>query len=118
LSTGYLRGRLTTESAALFQEEGIQGRGNIMRLMLACMVVVMMFVSADAAYGLGGGGHGGDGRQDFSPQGGHDSVTGGDTPAQIIPEAIAALPEPIALLLLGLGVVGLAGLTRKLRSYR
>jgi hypothetical protein len=85
-----------------------------MRLMLLCVVVAMMFVGADAAYGLGGGGHSGDGRQDFSQQDAHNYAIdrGGPATTPLI------IPEPIAVLLLGLGIIGLAGLTRKFRGYR
>jgi hypothetical protein len=82
-----------------------------MKVIVLCILFTMIFAGADAAYGLGGGGHHGDGRHDFSQQEGSNRVIGGTEPT-------VSMPEPVAALLLGLGILGLAGLTRKLRSYR
>jgi hypothetical protein len=100
-----------------------------MKLMLLAIVVGMMFIGTDAAYGLGGGGHKGDGRQEFSERtpdgdrssynGSNDKAGGSDNNFMIDEDRpCARIPEPVAVMLLGLGTVGLAGLTRKFRSYR
>jgi hypothetical protein len=82
-----------------------------MKVVILCVVASMMFVGADAAYGLGGEGHHGDGRHDFSQQDGYNCVIGGTEPTLI-------MPEPVTVLLLALGILVLAGLTRKLRVNR
>jgi len=82
-----------------------------MKVIMLCVVASIMFVAADAAYGLGGGGHRGDGRQGFSQGAGNDCAINRE-------ETALSLPEPVAVLLLGLGILGLAGLTRKFRIYR
>ena len=43
-----------------------------MKVIILCVVASIMFVAADAAYGLGGGGHNGDGRQAFYQWAGND----------------------------------------------
>lgn len=84
-----------------------------MKVIILCVVASIMFVAADAAYGLGGGGHNGDGRQAFSQRAGNDCAITINRE-----ESVLSVPEPLAVLLLGLGILGLAGLTRKFRSYR
>ena len=106
-----------------------------MRLLLAIAMIASMLFAADAAYALGGGGSQGDGRQDFSQSAGNGGASPTNSNAQGPPNtnnvntggtdndpAIAAdsvgvsLPEPVAAFLLGLGMVGLAGLRKKFRK--
>jgi hypothetical protein len=98
-----------------------------MKSMVLCVMVVIMFVAADAAYGMGGGGHHGDGRQDFSQQAGtsdcsshngSNSNTGDSDNGFVITawRTSVSVPEPMAVLLLGLGIIGLAGVRRKFRK--
>ena len=110
------------------------GRKKI-KSMVLFVVVAFMFLAVDAAYGLGGGGHHGDGRLDFSQSGGNGNGSPTNSNAQDPPNVsncntgctdngpvLAAgpfgvsLPEPVTALLLGLGIVGLAGLRRKFRK--
>ena len=46
-----------------------------MKSMVLFVVVLFMFLAVDAAYGLGGGGHRGDGRADFSQSNGNGGGT-------------------------------------------
>ncbi len=88
-----------------------------MKSMVLFVVIAFMFLAVDAAYGLGGGGHHGDGRLDFSQNAGNCNTGGADC-GSVIPASppSARVLEPMAALLLGLGIVGLAGLRRKFRK--
>ncbi len=109
------------------------------------VMILALFLAADAAYALGGGGGHGDGRMLFLQNGGTGGGTASNAPVQngqngstegtagdagsaIMslsdpvglnnnPQSfcVRAVPEPLGLLLLGLGVVGLAGVRRKLQ---
>jgi hypothetical protein len=73
-----------------------------MRLLFVIATIASMLFAAEAAYAMGGGGHRGDGRRDFSRpanaalQGANDQ---NDPPVPITP-----VPEPITALLLGIGI--------------
>jgi hypothetical protein len=108
-----------------------------MKSMVLLVVALFMFLTVDAAYGLGGGGHGGDGRADFSQSNGNGGGSTTNSSAQGAPSVsngttggtgaadngfvmtastlVVSVPEPMVVTLLGLGIVGLAGLRRKFR---
>ena len=88
-----------------------------MKPLVLFVVVAFMFLAVDAAYGLGGGGHNGDGRQYFSQSAGNGNTDGADN-GSVLPASppSVSVPEPVAVCLLGLGIVGLAGLRRKFRK--
>jgi len=100
------------------------------------LLFVFTFLSADIAYGLGGGGHHGDGRWGFpqpatpanSNSSGFDvqqartegSYSGSCSASTFIVQDYrpfvqepVTIPEPIAALLLGLGAIGLVSMRRK-----
>ncbi len=96
------------------------------RTLVALGLVLVMFFSAPVAYGLGGGGGGGDGRLVFtssSPQtgsnatngsgGGAERGTGDMMSSDNRPTAPVTVPEPITALLLGGGVIVVAGLLKR-----
>jgi hypothetical protein len=106
-----------------------------MKSMVLLVVALFMFLTVDAAYGLGGEGHGGDGRADFSQSNGNGGGTTINSNAQGAPnvssgstgatdngfvmaasQLVVSVPEPVVVTLLGLGIVGLAGLRRKFRT--
>ena len=103
-----------------------------MKSMMLFVVVAFMFLAADRAYGLGGGGHHRDGRIDFSRSAGNGDGSPANSNAQGAPNEsngntggagngfimtasflTVSVPEPVAVFLLGLGIVGLVGLRRK-----
>ena len=96
-----------------------------MRSMVLCVMVMIMFVAANAAYGMGGRGHYGDGRQDFSQQAGvsdgsshrgrYSNTDGSDNDLPVWRPSVS-VPEPVAVLLLSLGIIGLAGAKRKFKK--
>ncbi len=115
-----------------------------MKVMILVVMVLALFLAADAAYAMGGGGRHGDGRSDFV----QGATSGGawapqDSPGQAMapagdqnlalayakvmgngssdPSGDAALqavsvPEPASLLLVGCALLGLAGVRRKIRK--
>jgi hypothetical protein len=85
---------------------------------MLCVMVVIMLVAAEAAYGLGGGGSHGDGRTYFSPQTVRsDGSCSNDNNGIGQPGGNGyTVPEPVGLLFLGTGIMGLAGLRRKFRK--
>jgi hypothetical protein len=107
-------------------------RTKIVKATALGLLLFCMCLFADIAYGMGGGGHHGDGRWD-SPQPAapaSSNSTGSD--AQQTPTggywgwsgsadvmcsgpygAPITVPEPIAALLLGLGVIGLVNMRRR-----
>lgn len=95
-------GQAVFEKGAKIKEENI-------RLLFVIAMIASMLFAADAAYALGGGGHRGDGRREFS----HPAKTvlqevsdQNDNPGN--PNnprgPIASVPEPITVLLLGIGI--------------
>jgi hypothetical protein len=102
-----------------------------MKSMVLFVVVAFVFLAVDRAYGLGGGGHNRDGRIDFSRSAGNgdggatnsnsqgapnasNGNTGGAGNGSVITSLLSvSVPEPVTVFLLGLGIVGLAGLRRK-----
>lgn len=89
-----------------------------MKSVVLFVVAAFMFLAVDAAYGLGGGGHNGDGRQDFSQSAGNGNTGGADNGSVLMTSSLlsVSVPEPVAVFLLGLGIAGLAGLRRKFRK--
>jgi hypothetical protein len=103
------------------------------------VVVAFVFLGAGAVYAMGGGGHNGDGRT-VVPQSGANAGSATNTNGQYAnagsatnnngqyagrcqtdpssgdPAFTASVPEPLAALLLGLGIVGLAGARRKFKK--
>lgn len=94
-----------------------------MRLLLIIALIASVLFAADAAYALGGGGHSGDGRRDFSQ------------PATAVPQAVngqnsnpgrpngplvltASVPEPITALLLGIGICFTTGFMVRKRKQK
>ncbi len=100
--------------------------GSVVKMMLfSAALFSLVLLSSGTVYALGGGGSHGDGRSEYvqgglsgapssSPQAAPDG-DGGSTPVRIMGFAVpVAVPEPLGLFLLGFGVVGLAGVRRKL----
>jgi hypothetical protein len=100
-----------------------------MKLVLLFFMAAFMFVAVDAAYGLGGGGHHGDGRLDALQQVGKDNSdtngssgntqngsTDGPNGSLTVGLLTVSVPEPVGLLLLGLGILGLAGIRRRIKQ--
>jgi hypothetical protein len=89
-----------------------------MKVLVVLVTVALLFFAADGAYALGGGGHHGDGRSTDMTSAGHsDGATSQNAPNG----GTHSIPEPTSLLLLGLGVVGLAvmsvaGIRRKFKK--
>ncbi|MGD0238339.1 MAG: PEP-CTERM sorting domain-containing protein [Syntrophorhabdales bacterium] len=93
------------------------------------VALVFVFLGANLAYGMGGGGHHGDGRTDFlqKPGANDGSATNAncqdasrgqtDPPGDPTPAVgVSSVPEPVTLLLLGSALIGLVGLRRKARK--
>ena len=105
-----------------------------MKLVVLFVMVAFMFVAVDVAYGLGGGGHHGDGRTDAlqqvgksnsdtngtsgNTQNGSNGSTGDSNGSFTLNQlnGVNSVPEPLGLLLLGLGVLGLAGIRRRIKQ--
>lgn len=103
-----------------------------MKSMVLFVVAAFMFLAVDHAYGMGGGGHSGDGRIDFSRSAGNGDGSPANSNAQGAPNAsngnaggagnsfvlngsilTVSVPEPLTVFLFGFGIVGLVGLRRK-----
>jgi hypothetical protein len=110
-------------------------------VLFAAILLGLVFWSSGAVYALGGGGGHGDGRNDVVANGSPTQGAAGSS-TEGAPRSLAAVgqsgdgdvggagfvvsspvvtqvvvvPEPMTLLFLGLGVVGLAGIRRKLRK--
>ena len=108
-----------------------------MKSIVLFVVAAFMFLAVDHAYGMGGGGHSGDGRIDFSRSAGNGDGSPASSNSQGAPNAsngnaggagnslvltggggnvpglLLTVPEPVTLFLLGFGIVGLVGLRRK-----
>ena len=100
------------------------------------LVLFCVCLSADIAYGMGGGGSHGDGRWGSAPPTGSAGSNSGDSNGQQSQQTRTggyssggsysywdnrpgdptpvSMPEPVTAILLGLGVIGLATATRKL----
>jgi hypothetical protein len=105
-----------------------------MKLVVLFVMAVFMFVAADAAFALGGGGHHGDGRLDAlqqvgksnsdtngtsgNTQNGSNGSTGDSNGSFTLNQlnGVNSVPEPLGLLLLGLSVIGLAGIRRRVKQ--
>lgn len=100
-----------------------------MKLVVLFVMAAFMFVAVDAAYALGGGGRHRDGRTDSLQQVGKDNsdtndssgnTQNGSTNGPNGPLTVSLLsvtvPEPLGLLLLGLGFLGLAGIRRRAKQ--
>jgi len=102
-----------------------------MKRVVLFVMVAFMFVAVDVAYGLGGGGHHGDGRTDAlqqvgksnsdtngtsgNTQNGSNGSTGDPNSGSTLSQLAVSVPEPVGLLLLGLGIIGLAGIRRRIK---
>jgi hypothetical protein len=107
-------------------KRGFEIEEKTMKLVVLFVMAAFMFVAVDAAYGLGGGGRHRDGRTDSLQQVGKDNSDPNDNSGNTQngstgdPNSsftlsrlnVLSVPEPVGLLLLGLGVLGLAGIRR------
>jgi hypothetical protein len=112
-------------------ERRLKIREDSMRLLLVVAMIASLFFVADAAYALGGGGHRGDGRGEFSPpatavrqdvnhavrQDGNDQEENPGNPNNP-PCLVTAVPEPITALLLGIGICLTTGFMVTKRKQR
>jgi len=104
-------------------EKRLKIKGDSMRLLLVIAMIASMLFAADAAYALGGGGHRGDGRREFSqsanavPQAvnGQDNNPGNPND---LPVPTASIPEPITALLLGIGICLTTGFIVRKRKQK
>ena len=111
-----------------------------MKSIVLFVAVAFLFLGTGAAYGMGGGGSGGDGRWNFQQNHGTTGGSATNSPAQVTgtgqgtgsaqvtgsgqtalvtnatPLGVVSIPEPVTLLLLGSGFIGLVGLRRKFRK--
>ncbi len=98
--------------------------GPVVKMMLfsAALFSLVLF-SSGTVYALGGGGSHGDGRSEYvqggpsgAPSSSPQTAPNGDTSSTLVRTMSLALPvavpEPLGLFLLGLGVLGLAGARR------
>ena len=93
---------------------------------IALFIVAFVFLGTGAVYAMGGGGHNRDGRAVVLQSGANaGSATNANAqyagrcqsdPSSGDPAFTASVPEPLAALLLGLGIIGLAGARRKLKK--
>lgn len=93
-----------------------------MKVIVLFVMIAAVFVAGDAAYALGGGGPNGDGRradmQNISNSVGNSNNSDRHNGQTGIGNGrpTASAPEPSTLLLLSLGVIGVAGMRRKLKK--
>ena len=124
---------------AVFEKKLKIEENNMKLLLVVTAMIASMLFAADAAYALGGGGHGGDGRRDSSQpanvapqavnhavsqdvnhavrQDGNDQEENPGNPNN--PSGlVTAVPEPITALLLGIGICLTTGFMVTKRKQR
>ena len=124
---------------AVFEKKLKIEENNMKLLLVVTAMIASMLFAADAAYALGGGGHGGDGRRDSSQpanvapqavnhavsqdvnhavrQDGNDQEENPGNPNNP-PCLVTAVPEPITALLLGIGICLTTGFMVTKRKQR
>jgi hypothetical protein len=93
-----------------------------MKVIVLFVMIAAILAAADATYALGGGGHNGEGRWADMQNTRHGFGNFDDSDRHYgrtkngNERATANVPEPATLLLLSLGVIGMAGMKRVLKK--